>query len=178
MASPRSAPWPDKDDPPDLADAAEVRRVRAVLALGGVPWDELDDGVQQVRLKLLEERAKPARPEVRNPLAWLTVVASRVASDWHRSQSREAGLRRRLAERWSQAPAQHSVEHQVLGLAVAEELESMPAAQRQVLVLRYYADLPIREIALLLQVPEGTIKSRLHTAHAAMRERLRQVEVI
>ncbi|GGK88555.1 RNA polymerase sigma factor [Streptomyces flaveus] len=160
----------EKDDPPGLADAAEVRRVRAVLALGGVPWDALDDGVQQVRLKLLEEQAKPTRPEVRNRLAWLTVVASRVASDWHRSQSRDAGLRQRLAE--------HSEEHRVLALAVAEELESMPAAQRQVLVLRYYADLPIREIALLLRVPEGTIKSRLHTAHAAMRARLRQVEVI
>ncbi|WP_432044272.1 RNA polymerase sigma factor [Streptomyces cadmiisoli] len=166
------------DDPPGLAGSAEVRRARAVLALGGVPWDELDDGVQQVRLKLLEERAKPTRPEIRNPMAWLTVVASRVASDWHRSQNREAGLRRRLAERWSQPQTEHSVEHQVLALAVAEELESMPAAQRQVLVLRYYADLPIREIALLLQVPEGTIKSHLHTAHAAMRERLRQVEVI
>ncbi len=54
----------------------------------------------------------------------------------------------------------------------------MPAAQRQVLVLRYYADLPIREIALVLHVPEGTIKSRLHTAQAAMRARLRQVKVI
>lgn len=168
----------EKDDPPGLADAAEVRRVRAVLALGGVPWDALDDGVQQVRLKLLEEQAKPTRPEVRNRLAWLTVVASRVASDWHRSQSRDAGLRQRLAERWSQPSAEHSEEHRVLALAVAEELESMPAAQRQVLVLRYYADLSIREIALLLHVPEGTIKSRLHTAHAAMRARLRQVEVI
>ncbi|TPQ23684.1 hypothetical protein FGD71_002885 [Streptomyces sporangiiformans] len=66
----------------------------------------------------------------------------------------------------------------LLALAVAEELESMPAAQRQVLVLRYYADLPIREIALVLHVPEGTIKSRLHTAQAAMRARLRQVKVI
>ncbi|WP_323186723.1 sigma factor-like helix-turn-helix DNA-binding protein [Streptomyces sp. NBC_00878] len=91
-----------------------------------------------------------------------------------------SGLRQRLAERWSQPPAEQSEEHRVLALAVAvaEELESMPAAQRQVLVLRYYADLPIREIALLLHVPEGTIKSRLHTAHAAMRARLRQVEVI
>lgn len=132
----------EKDDPPGLADPAEVRRVRTVLALGGVPWDALDDGVQQVRLKLLEEQAKPTRPEVRNPLAWLTVVASRVASDWHRSRSRDAGLRQRLTERWSQPPAEHSEEHRVLALTVAEELESMPAAQRQVLVLRYYVDLP------------------------------------
>lgn len=34
------------DDP---LDAAQERRVRAVLALGGVPQADLPDGVQQVR---------------------------------------------------------------------------------------------------------------------------------
>ncbi|MFC8201520.1 RNA polymerase sigma factor [Streptomyces sp. Qhu-G9] len=178
MARGRGARRPGEDDQPALVDPAEVRRVRAVLALGGVPWDALDDGVQRVRLKLLEEQADPTRPKVRDPLAWLTVVASRVASDWHRSQSRDAGLRRRLAERWSQPPVEHSEEQRLLALAVADELESMLPAHRQVLVLRYYADLPIREIAQLLDVPEGTVKSRLHAAQAAMRARLRQVEAI
>ena len=36
------------DDP---LDAAQERRVRAVLALGGVPQADLPDGVQQVRLR-------------------------------------------------------------------------------------------------------------------------------
>ncbi|WP_419664853.1 RNA polymerase sigma factor [Streptomyces sp. 2-1] len=170
MARGRGARRPGEDDQPSLADPAEVRRVRAVLAL--------DDGVQRVRLKLLEERADPTRPKVRDPLAWLTVVASRVASDWHRSQSRDAGLRRRLAEHWSRPPVEHPEEQRLLALAVADELESMLPAHRQVLVLRYYADLPIREIAQLLNVPEGTVKSRLHAAQAAMRARLRQVEAI
>lgn len=62
-----------------------------------------------------------------------------MASDWHRSQSRDVGLRRRLAERWSRRPVEHSEEQRLLALAVADELESMLPAHRQVLVLRYYA---------------------------------------
>jgi RNA polymerase sigma-70 factor (ECF subfamily) len=45
-------------------------------------------------------------------------------------------------------------------------------------VLRFYADLPVKDIAAALDVPEGTVKSRLHAAVNAMRERLRETEVI
>ncbi len=157
----------------------DVGRVRAVLALGGVPWDELDDGVQQVRLKLLEEQARPERPEIRNPEAWSSVVASRVAADWHRSRSRDAGLRERLTARWSRRPPSgHTEDDRILALVVSDGLEKLPAAQRQVLVLRFFADLSVRDIASLLDVPEGTVKSRLHTAAVAMRTQLTAAEVI
>jgi RNA polymerase sigma-70 factor (ECF subfamily) len=162
-----------------LSDAADVELVRAVLLLGGVPWDELDDGVQQVRLKLLETRAKRSGEAIRNRRAWLSVVASRVAVDWHRARARDAGLRERLAARWElRPPAEHSEESRVLALAVAEGLEGLPAVQRQILALRFYTDLPVREIARVLDIPEGTVKSRLHTAVAAIGARLREMEVI
>lgn len=168
--------------PPPLVEPAELRRVRAVLVLGGVPWDELEDGVQQVRLKLLEERAGQAgrgRREIRNEAAWLSVVASHVAADWHRARSRDAGLRERLAARWlRRPPAEHPQEHRVLALTVADGLEELTVAQRQVLVLRFYADLPVRDIARLLDIPEGTVKSRLHAAVGALRTLLREREVI
>ncbi|MGW4003931.1 hypothetical protein ACWEGM_19070, partial [Streptomyces nigra] len=47
----------DVDVLDDPLDAAQERRVRAVLALGGVPQADLPDGVQQVRLRLLERAA-------------------------------------------------------------------------------------------------------------------------
>jgi RNA polymerase sigma-70 factor (ECF subfamily) len=48
-----------------LSEAADVELVRAVLLLGGVPWGELDDGVQQVRLKLLETQARQTGEVIR-----------------------------------------------------------------------------------------------------------------
>lgn len=42
--------------------------------------------------------------------------------------------------------------------------------QREVVVLRYYADLPLRDIAEVLGVSTGTVKSTLHDALAVLRE--------
>ncbi|MFE7332996.1 RNA polymerase sigma factor [Streptomyces sp. NPDC057565] len=177
MARWRRAESPDRG--PTLAEALDSGRVRAVLALGGVPWDELDDGVQQVRLKLIEEEAKRGRQQVREPAAWISVVASRVAIDSHRARNRDAGLRERLAGRWEQhPPTEHSEEHRLLALTVAQGLDSLPPVQRQVLTLRFYADLTVRDMAELLDIPEGTVKSRLHAAVTAVRARLREMEVL
>ncbi|MFD0208250.1 RNA polymerase sigma factor [Streptomyces hirsutus] len=162
-----------------LSEAADVGLVRAVLLLGGVPWGELDDGVQQVRLKLLETQARRTGERIRKRQAWLSVVASRVAVDWHRARDRDAGLHERLAARWEQRPpGEHFEDDRLLALAVADGLEGLPAVQRQILALRFYTDLPVREIARLLHIPEGTVKSRLHTAVAAIGARLREKEVI
>ncbi|MDQ0581056.1 RNA polymerase sigma-70 factor (ECF subfamily) [Streptomyces rishiriensis] len=161
------------DDP---LDAAQERRVRAVLALGGVPQADLPDGVQQVRLRLLERAAKGYETP-RDVSAWAAVVASNLAMDWHRAKRRQERLGERLASlRQHEHPSGEDTS--VLSLAVAQGLDDLPDAQRQVLVLRFYADLPVRSIAEELGVPEGTVKSRLHTAVRALRARLHEDEVV
>lgn len=160
----------------DPLDAAQERRVRAVLALGGVPQADLPDGVQQVRLRLLE-RAASGREAPRDVSAWAAVVASNLAMDWHRAKRRQERLGERLAS--LRQPAHPSGEDSsVLSVAVAQGLDELPDAQRQVVVLRFYADLPVRSIAEQLGVPEGTVKSRLHTAVRALRARLHEDEVV
>lgn len=48
-------------------------------------------------------------------------------------------------------------------------LATLTAEQREVALLRFVDDLPLGEIAAALDVPVGTVKSRLHAAIAAMR---------
>lgn len=43
-------------------------------------------------------------------------------------------------------------------------IHTMAAPLREVVMLRYFAERPIDEIAALMSVPEGTVKSRLHKA--------------
>nr|WP_246235613.1 sigma-70 family RNA polymerase sigma factor [Streptomyces boluensis] len=157
--------------------AAEENRVRAVLALGGVPRSELPDGVQQVRLKLLE-RAADGREAPRDVSAWAAVVASNLAMDWHRAKRRQERLGERLASLRQESVAGSVEESKVLSLAVAQGLDDLTDVQRQVLVLRFYADLPVRGIARELGIPEGTVKSRLHMAVQALRTRLHEDEVV
>ncbi len=47
---------------------------------------------------------------------------------------------------------------------VSETLEKLGGKDKQILYLYYFKDLPQSEIAKRLQVPVGTVKSRLHTA--------------
>ena len=49
-------------------------------------------------------------------------------------------------------------------------LEILPHEQRETVVLRYYADLTVPEIARALGCREGTVKSRLHRALARLRD--------
>jgi RNA polymerase sigma-70 factor (ECF subfamily) len=48
--------------------------------------------------------------------------------------------------------------------------------QRIIVVLRFWRDLPVEEIAERLGVPEGTVKSRLHYALKALREAIESSE--
>jgi RNA polymerase sigma-70 factor (ECF subfamily) len=52
---------------------------------------------------------------------------------------------------------------------VRRGLRRLPPGQRGVLVLRYFLDLSVPQIADALRVPLGTAKSRLHHAQQAMR---------
>ncbi|WP_189261738.1 RNA polymerase sigma factor [Streptomyces fuscichromogenes] len=160
----------------DPLDADQERRVRAVLALGGVPQADLPDGVQQVRLRLLE-RAAGGQEAPRDVSAWAAVVASHLAMDWHRAKRRQERLGERLASLRPPDPTA-AEDSKLLSVAVARGLDELPDAQRQILVLRFYADLPVRGIAEELGIPEGTVKSRLHTAVRALRARLHEDEVV
>jgi RNA polymerase sigma-70 factor (ECF subfamily) len=53
---------------------------------------------------------------------------------------------------------------------VKESIERLPETLKQTLVLAYYQDLKYREIAEILKIPVGTVKSRLHAALAKLGE--------
>lgn len=57
-------------------------------------------------------------------------------------------------------------------IAVREVLKQLPERQREVLVLRFYADVKIGEIATELDCPVGTVKSLIHRGLARMQEEL------
>jgi RNA polymerase sigma-70 factor (ECF subfamily) len=59
-------------------------------------------------------------------------------------------------------------------LAILRELvEALPERYRRVLTLFYYEERSVAEVAQMLGLPEGTVKTNLHRARAALGERLR-----
>jgi len=86
----------------------------------------------------------------------------------------------RLKQRHRQTMATHTLENEVLqdndslnSIDNADEvnhvLGRIPENQRAILSLYYLSELDIKEIAGLLALPTGTVKSRLHTARETFR---------
>ncbi len=59
---------------------------------------------------------------------------------------------------------------------VQQALSSLPLSHRGVVVLYYIDDLSIQEIAEILDIPVGTVKSRLHYSRQALRKSLDVLE--
>jgi RNA polymerase sigma-70 factor (ECF subfamily) len=59
---------------------------------------------------------------------------------------------------------------------VADAVAALAPGKRLVVVLRYWLDFPIEEIAEVLRIPPGTVASRLNRAHAELRSLLREEE--
>jgi RNA polymerase sigma-70 factor, ECF subfamily len=61
-------------------------------------------------------------------------------------------------------------------LGVRELFADLPDRQREVLFLRYHADLDYRRIAEILEIEVGTVSATLSAAHTKLRKTLRKVE--
>ena len=58
------------------------------------------------------------------------------------------------------------------GLSVREAIATLPPRQRQAVVLRYLADLPLADVADAMGCAIGTVKATLHQAMRNMRVEL------
>jgi RNA polymerase sigma-70 factor (ECF subfamily) len=105
--------------------------------------------------------------------AWLVRIAWRLAIDHRRS-----GRRREVRE---QASLDCAPEQSAEDLAAAGEfrerlwraIDALPQALRIVVVLGGIEGHKMSELAALLSLPEGTVKSRLHIARTRLAEALR-----
>jgi RNA polymerase sigma-70 factor (ECF subfamily) len=98
---------------------------------------------------------------VRDARAWLFYVATNLTRDHWRAVTRDRDLTERAGARLTDAQPSHDP-------WLRDLVERLPARQRQAILLHYYADISIDEIARLLHVPVGTVKRRLHDGRARL----------
>ena len=94
------------------------------------------------------------------PAAFVRVaVVNRARSELRRRDAR----RRRPVEIVTETAVPPATDH------LRDAITRLPERQRTVVVLRFYEDLSIEEIATLMDIPAGTVKSTLHRALARLR---------
>ncbi|MCU1458908.1 MAG: sigma-70 family polymerase sigma factor [Actinomycetia bacterium] len=105
-----------------------------------------------------------------SPGGWAHRVGVNLANS-HRRRQRSA---RRAASRMAQRPDAAAMTDLAAAVAIRGAVAKLPERQRRALVLRYYADLSVREVADAMRVPEGTVKTLTRRAI----ERLRAADLL
>jgi RNA polymerase sigma-70 factor (ECF subfamily) len=104
---------------------------------------------------------------------WLYRVTVNLAYSWASRVKRWLNSLQGMFDQWTasvqwnpEATTEERERRQVLQRAI----DALPHRQRVVIVLYYLEGLSLKEIAYVMDVPEGTIKSRLHYARKSLRE--------
>jgi RNA polymerase sigma-70 factor (ECF subfamily) len=120
-----------------------------------VDVSEVEDLFQEVWLRVARS-AGSFRPSARfRP--WLYRIALNVVRDF-------AGGRSPAAVDSRFEPVAEPTAREGAALEAERMLEALAPEQREVVMLRYYLDLSEAEMSEVLDVPRGTVKSRLHAA--------------
>lgn len=144
-------------------------KMRAYMFCVCGSWADADDLLQDCYLRALQGWGRFNGKASRQ--AWLFGIARRTCADWFRRKSRESasvgwedlnGFRQVVLER----PNADQVE------AVWAALKCLNVEQNEVIHLRVAADLSYAEIAQVLRIPVGTVRSRLHRGLRALREKI------
>jgi RNA polymerase sigma-70 factor, ECF subfamily len=127
-----------------------------VLALRG-PGADAEDVVQEAFARALarwEQVGMMARPDL-----WVQRVALNLATSRLRRRGAEARAVARLVGRRETATSAFALEQPFW-----DAVRRLPPKQARVVALRYAGDLPVADIAAIVESAEGTVKAQLHTA--------------
>ena len=143
----------------------------AYLLLGDP--DDAEDIAQESFLRAWKhlkrfDSTRPLRP-------WLLSITANLAHNRRRSAGRYIAA---LMRAFQDEPTSSGIEEKSVKNLEASELwqavKNLNLADQQIVYLRYFLDLPVAETAQVLQVAEGTVKSRLSRALEKLRNIIQQ----
>ena len=124
-----------------------------------------------LRLYRFGHRIDPNRPIE----PWLYRMAANMSYTWMKRRGRWHQALREMADRLvrdSQFSPSQQVERNEAWLEIRRALQAISPEKRVVVVLHYLNDLSIGEIGEILDLPSGTVKSRLYYGRRALKQQL------
>jgi RNA polymerase sigma-70 factor (ECF subfamily) len=149
----------------DLYGASYARLVAVVGAIAGSRHDA-EEAVQEAFVRLIGKWSTVGAYD--DPEAWVRRVALGVLANRRRK------VRNGLRALWRYGRSPDGDAPTGDGVDVRRALVALTEGQRAVIVLHHYVGLSVEEVAGELNLPVGTVKSRLSRARAALAPMLRE----
>lgn len=103
---------------------------------------------------------------------WIFVIAHNICLNYLRNN--KGRVHTEVAQDFiddSRSPEEQYLYREDIGRLIAA-LRSLPGEDRELVIMKDYLGLKYREVALVLEIPVGTVKSRLHGIRAKLRQML------
>lgn len=158
-----------------LVQTYQAQVYRLALSIVDDP-DEADDATQEVFVAAL--RALDSFRGEASLKTWLFRITVNVCRNRLGRSQRRGRLQQILQSLFTQEQAQpekEAVQHES-DSALWRAIQALDDKHRLPVILRYYHDLPVAEIAETLGVPVGTVHSRLNHAREKLRTQLKEAE--
>ena len=126
---------------------------------------DAEDAVHQAFVSIIENLKKISEVRCPKTRSYVVIITERKAIDILRSRSRLSPEAFEESTRGVELPLPGNG-------GLSDAMSRLPAAYREVLLLRYMQELDYGEIARALRISEGTVKSRINRAKARLKELL------
>jgi RNA polymerase sigma-70 factor (ECF subfamily) len=129
---------------------------------------EAEDLTQEVFVRAYKHRQKLA--DIGDVKAWLFQITINVCRDFARKKRRHPLVYLRdVPAVMSSKAAEDEAEDRETHRDLLDTVLQLPAKFKEVILLYYVEEYSIAQIACMLQIPEGTVKTRLHRARNQLR---------
>jgi RNA polymerase sigma-70 factor (ECF subfamily) len=142
--------------------------------------DEAEDLTQDIFLKIFKALASFDRRA--NFQTWIISISRNLCIDHYRSVRKERQTIAREVDAGDLQPVSSdrgpyaAAEHQDLRVLLRQALQMLPATLRTAVVLRDLQELSYQEIAERLELPEGTVKSRINRGRLELARQLKRLQ--
>jgi RNA polymerase sigma factor (sigma-70 family) len=166
-------PVPPNTARTDIEELFRARYLEMVRLAGLLGADDPEDIAQEAFTRLMKVRERPDDPLAALP--YLRAIVCNLTRNRHR-HLRVVRLRTPAGvdEGSSEQAAILKEDHREVIAALA----ALPARRREAIVLRFWLDLPEREIAAVMGVSAGTVKSHVSRGMAALAVTLKSLKAL
>ncbi|EOP53648.1 sigma-70 family RNA polymerase sigma factor [Bacillus cereus VDM053] len=142
---------------------------RTVVFLLGNQHQDVDDIVNEVYIKMWKSVTNYDMN--RSFRFWLHGIVVKQVQDWRRKSWRRFRIfeKKKMYEQDRSYIMDEGILHKETRNELVEVVQKLSYKHREVVIMRYFHEYSLDEIAMLLQIPVGTVKSRLHTALKRLR---------